>query len=166
MRIIGIDPGLVHTGIVALDIEAENHRFGVHYDAIPGTPDMEHTATVAAQQVYLIDGTVTCLPDAIFIEKYEPRSHFGTDARMQQLTSALHRKLRGSKIISNAGSKAIIKPALLQLLQLKKFPATHHRDLEAAARILVYGMLKDEELNRVLYDIVEDHLDGNPWELL
>ena len=37
---------------------------------------------------------------------------------------------------------------------------------QAAARILVYGMLKDPALNRVLFDFVQDHLDGNPWRFM
>ena len=155
--IVGIDPGLVHTGIVSLALETSGYSktFSVHTTVVD-----DGDAAAAA------DAATDYFPDHIFIEKYEPRSHFGTDARMMELVREIHKHTKHSKIISNTGSKQIITLALLELLHLKKFPATHHQDLQAAARILVYGMLKDPALNRVLFDFVQDHLDGNPWRFM
>jgi hypothetical protein len=161
--ITGIDPGLVHTGVVTLEILTEKHKFLVRSEAVASTlltdksVDVERTALLVA-------ALTNVYSTHIFIEKYQPRSHFGTDAKMMELVRAIHMKCRDSQVISNTGSKQVIKPALLELLHLKKFPATHHQDLQAAARILLYGALKDEELNRVLFTIIHDNVTGNPWE--
>lgn len=169
-RIVGIDPGLVHTGIVALDLDAETKTHSIHFDVVTGVPlsdgrlNVNATVDAIVTTTVMLDGLVSRTPDHIFIERYEPRSHFGTDADMAALVRGIHARAPHSKVISNTGSKQVLKPKLMQALRLKKFPATHHQDLQAAARILVYGALKDETLNALIYQFVEDHLDGIIWK--
>lgn len=160
LLIVGVDPGLVHTGIVLLKFDLDSHTFGLESVVIDG----QNNLTVALDEI--IDTLCIIGAQHVFIEKYEPRSHFGTDAHMMELVREIHKRTKHSRVISNAGSKQVIKPALLGLLHLKKFPTTHHQDLQAAARILVYGMLKNPDLNRVLVNIVQDHLDNKPWRFL
>ena len=44
-------------------------------------------------------------------------------------------------------------------------PPTHHQDLRSAARIALLGMLRDEQMNRLLADVVRDHLAGETWTI-
>ena len=76
------------------------------------------------------------------------------------------RKATGGKVLLNEGVKKVIRPELMKLLHVWLFSTkTHHQDLRAAARIGLFGMVKDEHLNRVLADIVRDHLDGCDWKV-
>jgi hypothetical protein len=55
---------------------------------------------------------------------------------------------------------------LLEVLGLWSFSTpTNHDDLRSAARILVLGMLKDEEMNQLLTYILIDHIEGKPWAI-
>lgn len=54
----------------------------------------------------------------------------------------------------------------MNLLGVWKFSTvTHHQDLRSAARIALFGMLKNEETNRLLADVVADHLKGSDWDV-
>lgn len=162
----GVDPGLVHTGIVTVHLWYATRRF--HVEAYP-----QLAVTTTAGDI-MLPGTARAVAtqlmndqaEVVYIEKYEPRSHFDTDERMTGLVRELARTIPHSRIVSNTGSKQVLTPKLLRLLHLHSFPATHHRDLEAAARIAVFGALKDEVLNERLYMFVEDHLDGRPWRYI
>jgi hypothetical protein len=102
----------------------------------------------------------------IFIEKYAPRQRLNTDERMVKADAAFLIGLRGCKMIRNTGSKQVVKQELMQLLGVWQFSTpTHHQDLRSAARIGLFGMMKDPPLNAWLADVVRDTLDGNPWEV-
>jgi hypothetical protein len=54
----------------------------------------------------------------------------------------------------------------MELLGVWKFhTVTNHQDLRSAARIALYGMVKSETLNKVLYSVVDDHLVGRAWRV-
>ena len=101
-----------------------------------------------------------------FIEKYQPRAVLGTDARMVKAVNDLKAELPHAKVVLNTGSKKVVKRPLMELLGVAKFSTpTHHQDLVAAARIAVLGMLKDRDLNKVLANVVLDHLNGRTWDV-
>lgn len=69
-------------------------------------------------------------------------------------------------VLLNEGVKKVIRPELMRLLEVWLFTTTtHHQDLRAAARIGLFGMVKDTYLNQVLADLVRDHLAGDDWKV-
>ncbi len=156
IRVIGIDPGLVHTGIVELTFEPEHKLAWVYARAVKGGD----VGSVVAPLPPVSDKTV------VFIEAYRPRSHFDTDDKMVALVKAIKHAIPGSKVIDNTGVKKVITQDLMKALNVWKFSTTtHHQDLRSAAYIGLYGMVKDDELNAVLADFVRDLIDGQPWKV-
>jgi hypothetical protein len=67
-------------------------------------------------------------------------------------------------LMSNAGAKVLVKPTVMKLLKVWTFDqSTHHDDLRSAARILIFGMMRDKNLNPILASFVKDHLDNVEW---
>ena len=167
--IIGIDPGIVHTGIVAYTIcTHDSARVSLIYRVID-TEDADE-----ADRVRLIsDGVSQFLEDMlpvlvyrdyavretpmlIFIEDYRSRASSNKpDAQMREIVSALRRLLPLANVVDNTGSKKIARPELMRSLGLNTFRATHHQDLQAASRIMIYGALKQEHLNALLAELLD-----------
>lgn len=155
-HITGIDPGLVHTGLVSLAVYPVNKEIHVDHVAVAG---------IKPDQVRLFCEERMALPNHRFIEGYRPRSHMGTDKRMVEGVAEIKKATRGV-VLNNTGIKKVVKRPLLELLGLWQFATpTHHDDLRSAARILVLGALKDEALNRLLTTVVKDHLRGETWDV-
>lgn len=155
-HVVGVDPGLVHTGVVRMIFDPAQHKVEVHHKAVLGADVTGVRRTVLALGV----------TPHIFIEKYQPRSHLNTDAEMGKLLIELKQALPNAHILLNTGVKKVVKKPLMELLGVWKFStATHHQDLRSAARIALLGMLKDEQMNRLLADVVLAHLKGRPWDV-
>lgn len=143
VRVIGIDPGLVHTGVVSFHFLEGAVRAVGH--AVNGlNPD---------KIIEWLDNYGPSLKmQGVFIEAYRPRSHFDTDSRMSNGVQRIKAALPNSKIISNTGVTKVITRQTMELLDCWAFDTTtHHQDLRSAARIGLYGMVKDEVLNSVLF---------------
>lgn len=152
ITVAGIDPGLVHTGVVSMTFDRQAKSVHVQSHVIDG-PD------VHAVRAVLDPGAV------IFIEGYRPRSNFSTDQRMVSAVTDFRRSLNGT-VLQNMGVKKIVKSPLMELLHVWKFDqVTHHQDLRSAARIALLGMLKDDHLNQLLTTVVADHLSGEDWHV-
>lgn len=150
----GVDPGLVHTGVVKLEFYLITRQVTVGATVVNG-PDAQKVADLTAGSL----GT--------WIEGYKPRSHFNTDARMTKAVNDMKQACQNSHVLLNTGVKKVIRQPLMELFHLWRFSqVTHHQDLRSAARILLYGMLKDEAYNKLVSDIVRDYLDGNPWIII
>lgn len=163
-HVVGIDPGLVHTGVVELIFNTDNKIISVTHEAVIG-PNAQAVNDFITQPVVDPDLWGGGTPH-IFIEKYQPRSHFSTDARMMQAVSEMKAGLPGSQVLLNTGVKKVVRRELMQLLGVWQFATTtHHQDLRAAARIALLGMLKDERMNTLLADVVRDHLEGRTWDV-
>lgn len=152
-HIVGVDPGLVHTGVVSLTIGegavAHTHALVQGLDAVATRQWIE---------------TLSVVPDRIFIEKYVARLHYGADDRMIKGEAAFRRELPKAGFIRNTDSMSVVPLTVLDLLGVWNFKTTsHHQDLRAAARIAVFGMMKDITLNRVLADAMRDAIGGDPW---
>lgn len=155
-QVVGVDPGLVHTGCVSLLFSPSMRTVDVKHEAIAG-PDPVAVKGWILQQA----GP----HPSIFIEGYRPRSHFDSDARMSEAVGKIRVATRG-QVLNNTGVKKVIRQPLMELLGCWKFSTvTHHQDLRSAARIALLGMVKDEWLNKLLYQVVSDHLDGNSWHV-
>jgi hypothetical protein len=154
-HVVGVDPGLVHTGVVRMVFQPDFRRIVVEHEAVAG-PDADAVRD-------WVDGNGARVSPSIYIESYQPRHHFGGDLRMVAAVQDI-RKATGGQVISNTGVKKVVRPALMQLLGVWSFgTVTHNQDLRAAARIALYGMLKQPVTNLLLADVVRDHLAGNGW---
>ena len=167
--IIGIDPGIVHTGIVAyaicthgpcqipmiyrvIDTEdaAKDERHRIISDGV--SQFLEDMLPTLTSQNYAVQET----PMLIFIEDYRSRASSNKpDAQMREIVSALRRLLPLANVVDNTGSKKIARPELMRSLGLNTFRATHHQDLQAASRIMIYGALKQEHLNTLLAELLD-----------
>lgn len=151
-HVVGVDPGLVHTGVVRFVFDHDDRSVTVQDTAIAG-PDVAATKAWAGSA------------EKIFVEAYRPRSHFDTDQAMVQAVADMRRAL-GATVVSNTGVKQIVRRPLLELLGAWSFATvTHHQDLRSAARIAVFGMLKDEYFNLVVSQVVLDHVAGRSWHV-
>lgn len=158
-HVFGIDPGLVHTGVVHLRFASGLRRVNVTSVPVAG-PDAAKVADWIRRS-----RQGSGLPRAhVFIEGYKPRSHFGTDASMVKAVHDMHQAIPGSIVLLNTGVKKVVRRPLMELVGVWNFAVTtNHQDLRSAARIALLGMLKDPELNTLLADLVRDHLAGEPW---
>lgn len=155
-HVVGVDPGLVHTGVVNLLFDHRKRSVTVLDTVVNGLAPNDVQIAVAKFGV----------KPHIFIEGYRPRSNLTPDRRMQDGVTRI-RQATGGKVLDNMGVKKIVKKSLMDLLGVWSFSTvTHHQDLRSAARIALLGMLKDEELNRLLADIVRDHLNGDDWHVV
>jgi hypothetical protein len=156
-QVVGIDPGLVHTGVVRMLFSTSAKRLIVEHEAVVGTD------AVAVKSWIVDPGHITSRTD-VFIEKYVPRMKLSSDERMVKFEQDLRRALPKAKLLPNMGVKRVVPQPLMEVLGVWKFPtSTHHQDLRSAARIALYGMMKDPELNGVLAATVRDHLNGRTW---
>ena len=159
-HVVGIDPGLVHTGVVSLFFSKPERTLFVRHGVISGAS----AADVARLTVSFNNFK---RPDEIFIEGYRPRSHFLQDKKMVEAVSKIHAALPGSKVLNNTGVTKVVKRATLELLGCWAFSTpTHHDDLRSAARIAVLGMLKDKKMNLLLGEFVNAHIEGEPWSVV
>jgi hypothetical protein len=158
--VIGVDPGLVHTGIVMLEFEHELRQLTVDHRVIDGLD-----APAAALAVMDMTGHDSFATLDTFIEWYRPRSGFSVDERMVQANNDFRAALHG-KLLRNTGVKKVVTQELMQLCHLWSFGTrTHHQDLRSAARIALLGMMLDPALNKVLYTYTTDTTDGRDWNV-
>ena len=158
-HVVGVDPGLVHTGCVRLVFDPAEKIISESHVAI----DKDHAAKT---RVWVVDHRIDKNWPHVFIEKYQPRSHLGTDARMATLQGELRAMMPSATVLLNTGVKKVVRKPLMELIEVWSFPTTtHHQDLRSAARIALYGMLKDPVLNEVLADVVRDYLNRRPWHV-
>lgn len=164
-HVVGVDPGLVHTGCVGLVFAPAERTVFVNHEAVSGL-DTKAVAEFIGQPWPQDSAAWGCLPPAIFIEGYRPRSHLQQDKQMAQAVTDMKRALPGSVVLQNTGVKKVIRQPLMELVGCWRFSTpTHHQDLRSAARIALLGMCKDEEMNRLLATVVTDHQKGSTWNV-
>lgn len=150
--VVGVDPGLVHTGYVELEFYPDLKLVHTKWRILDGD---------ASEEVKELIHTTVRQPE-VFVEDYRPRSNFGTDSRMREQIGKYRALNPWVHLLDNTGVKKIITSQMMKLFDLWSFPErTHHDDLRSAARIALYGMAKDSLLNSVLTDAVTGLLDKN-----
>lgn len=158
--VAGVDPGLVHTGVVVFDFDPENHTLDLYHEAIDG---LDASATLAALEQILYPTSPFAV--TIYIERYRPRHGYDTDERMLVANAEFASTLRGT-LLRNTGVKQVVTRELMEKLEVWKFTtSTHHADLRSAARIALLGMLLDQQQNQIVYDYVTDNLRGSGWHV-
>lgn len=150
---VGVDPGLVHTGVVSLMLDQDKQQVRVRHAVVDG---------IDAEKIAIEVGE----PQLTFIEKYLPRSNYGTDERMVQGERDLVREMPNAATLRNYGVRTVVTPGLMELLGVWKFSTkTNHDDLRSAARICILGLMKHDLGNQLLAACVQAHLDGWDWEV-
>ena len=158
--VIGVDPGLVHTGIVLVDFDFEKRQLTVDNRAVKGLD-----SAVARQEIEAMAKHKPYSTLDIFIEWYRPRSGFSVDEQMVQANSDFRRDLNG-QLLRNTGVKKVVTRELMELVHVWSFlTSTHHQDLRSAARIALLGMMLNPALNKVLYTFATDNTDGRNWDV-
>ena len=169
--IAGVDPGLVHTGVVVLTFDLHTRtlfRSAVAFEPRPETPKL---VPVDKVERYLWEVS-TDTPDITFVEEYRPRAHLSTDRAMVEAQALFRSQLPAMKFVPNMGIKQIITSDLMKLMGVWDFKdkPTHHQDLRSAARIALYGAVKDDTASRFVNEFVCDNLNlaGNrvPWTIV
>lgn len=159
-RVVGIDPGLVHTGLVVTEWHTGTELIARSHEVIQGATRQDHVDQV----VETLSGLGKL--DRVFIESYRNRGNsYGTDPAMRELMQMLRAATTRwpVSVLDNTGVKKVVRAPLMKAVGLTGWPTTHHQDLESAARILLYGMLKDPDLNQVVAEAVIAHVDGRGW---
>lgn len=157
VEVIGVDPGLVHTGVVGLAFGTRSRTLLITHTVIDG-PD----AAAVAKWI----GQPRPKKPTVYVEAYRPRQNLNSDQRMTRVEHELRAALQGAKFLPNMGIKRVITHELMDLLGLWDYPtSTHHQDLRAAARIALLGMVKEAATNQIVADMVGDSLDYKPWSV-
>ena len=156
--IVGIDPGIVHTGCVRLIIDTVNRQILKEYHVIDG---LDVDLMLAWSMRF---GPI---PNPVVVEKYVPRQKLAQDTQMVQAEAAIKQMLPNVMLLQNTGVKQMVPLPLLSVFGLEKFSTpTHHGDLLSAARIMLAGMSKDIIGNTLMADAVKAHLDSEPFEII
>lgn len=165
-EIIGVDPGLVHTGVVVMGFHGDS--LIVEEFVIP-TEFITNAKGDLVANLEQVAGAVSMIVDLhpgahVFVEAYRPRGNaYSTDPKMTKLMGYLAQHVKRGKVIDNTGVKQVVKTPLMKLLGVWNFSQpTHHQDLRSAARIGLFGALRDEELNKVVYTYVCAQLGLTP----
>lgn len=144
--LVGIDPGVIHTGIIVSKINP-------HVKDVTNSTFLMEGCPVKAIRYSLRNFR----PTATFIEGYRPRSNLHHDRQMQKFVSELNLHLPNSIALDNMDSKNVVKNDLLKLFKLYSFSTrSHHQDLRSAARIMLFGALKQNDTNALIADVVRD----------
>ena len=160
-RFVGVDPGLVDTGVVAIHIDTLTRVFAPVATLAKGLDTEE--LTHAIRRTWSPGYTYSHFT---FIEKYRPRSHFNTDNRMLEGVREFSKVVDNPVVLDNMGIKKIVLPNVMKTLGLWQFStSSHHQDLRSAAAIALLGMIKNDRLNTWLYDILDGTYTTNRWHI-
>ena len=155
LQVFGIDPGIVHTGLVELGWDFHSQELRIIARSVDGITEQSVIELRRCIQRRL------WRKSNIIVEEYRPKSHFSSDTKMVEGQAMLKLHLPSAKIINNSGVKSIVTKELLQLLDLYDWSTTtHHNDLRSAARIALLAMLRDERANNRLAKFVEAALNN------
>lgn len=153
--IIGIDPGVVHTGCVRVTIDPVEETITRACTVIDGL-DMQAAADWVDSQPH----------DLVVVEQYKVRKNFSADTDMLRAESEIKRLVPRIKVQDNYGIVKLVPIGLLQILGLWDYPmSTHHQDLRSAGRILVRGAVRMPVYNKLVADVVLAHLLGQDWKV-
>ena len=161
--VVGIDPGIVNTGIIIYFICPQERLVIIKHTAIEGCKTDDILAFLALR----LDLSSARPWTYMFVEAYRPRSHFDTDARMGAAVNEIKKMGPEVYALDNSGVKNVVSRAMLELLNSWSFSTkSNHQDVRSAARIAILGMLKTETLNNLLAQIVFSEInDDHKWDV-
>lgn len=157
--VAGVDPGIVHTGLVVLDFTPSARELEISHAVIDG---LDAHTTRAELEAIIHPRSITTIDT--YVEKYRVRGGHATNDQMLA-ANPLFQSVLAAHLQSNTGVQTTVNNAMLKLMELWHWPTTHHQDLRSAARIAVLGMLLDKYLNTIVYQYITDNLNGRTWNV-
>lgn len=152
---VGVDPGMVHTGVVRVAFDSKKKTIKRKCAVIDGL-DMEAVADWVEKED----------PWRVFVEKYRQRMKLSADPDMMAAERRIKELIPSAVVMENMGIHKVVPVKVMEIMGLWSFPVhTHHQDLRSAARIMVKGMLREDIGNWVVSEIVQHHLHGIDWEI-
>lgn len=168
--LIGVDPGIVDTGLVALELDRERKSLTVHSRVWSNvTVRDKNTIRVVPEFLDSIDEEISKYNHTryTYVEGYRNRGRNPyQDQNMTVLVQAIHKRLTTSKVVDNTGVKKVVKEPLLLLFRAGQLwtQRTHHSDLTSAMRIALKGAIEDKQLNGLIAEFAIDNLENRPWD--
>lgn len=169
--LIGIDPGIRDTALVAMTINVPGRtvttRTRVWSNVVTRNQGTFHVSEDFLRDLRaFVDMCILGYQVKFMgVEGYRQR---GRDIRQDQgmlaLIQAIRHTLPSSVVIDNTGIKKIVTEDMLKLFRLNRFQErTYHADLKSAARVALKLGIQKEQVNEVLSDFVRDNLGENQW---
>jgi len=154
----GVDPGLVHTGVVVARFNPDLKDIKLFHELFPG---------LDASPIALWLSRINVSDMTTYIEGYRPRAHLSPDKEMVAGVANLHNVLRRNLVLDNMGVKKVVTDSAMRALDMWNWhTSSHHQDLRSAARIMLLGMYRDDEGNQLIYNVLKDGVDGNYWNIV
>jgi len=169
--LVGVDPGIRDTAVVAIRLRPEDRNWAIRYRV---WSDVTHRVKqeVIIDQKFLRELTdfqqnEFFLGDAVLtgVEGYRQRGrNIMQDQAMLMMIRETSSVLDRSTIVDNTGIKNVVTEPLLKLFQVSRFSTpTNHADLKSAARVALKIGIANPEINTILSDFVRDNLGDKPW---
>lgn len=159
--VVGIDPGLVDTGVVSMTFSTSSRQLAIESLVVPyavfSNPDVVADWVLPRQQPRT----------EVYVEKFVPRPGMNTSPAMLDLEHLIKDSIPMARMIRNMGVKQVITSQVMSALDVWRFAkSTNHQDLRSAARIGLFGMAKDDDLNALLAQVLAADVDGEPWDIV
>lgn len=157
--IVGVDPGLVDTGIVAITFYSKARQWAINTGVVRRQNPLDKIDLDEIERVAR-NLAMRTSRSKIFVEEYRPRLKLQTDKEMLEMQSLLRKKLDYAVFLPNMGIKQLITSDFMKMLHVWNFPQspTHHQDLRSAARIALLGAIKDDEAAEYVNQYARDQL--------
>ena len=173
VNLIGVDPGIVDTGVVWVRLDRKHEIFKADARVWRNvTKKIKGGIEVSEQFLDELDRYVAIAVDSgdetyVFIEGYRNRGRNpGQDQKMSHLVQVIHKLIKGSVVVDNTGVKNVVTDETLRLLRMYDWKvATNHADLRSAARILMKGAYQEGKLNVMIADVIRGRLVDQSWTL-
>jgi hypothetical protein len=160
-HIVGIDPGLVHTGVVSMMFDNGFRELVVESLVV------EYSEFSNPDIIWDWVKPRRAPRTEVYVEKFVPRPGMNTSPAMLELEHLIKDSIPLAQMVRNMGVKQVITPQVMSTLKVWTFAqATNHQDLRSAARIGLFGMAKDDDLNALLAELLMADVDGQPWNIV
>lgn len=176
VTLIGIDPGIVDTGVVALRLDSTNKTWTIQYKVwhVVTYRDPSNQNAIRLNTHFqdglrsFVEHEETLAPVFVGVEGYRQRgNNMRQDQDMLYMVQAIHKLVPGSQIIDNTGIKNVVTRDMLKLFGVARFNvATNHADLVSAARVALKLGISITPINEILYGFVVDNVEGTSWSLV
>jgi hypothetical protein len=172
ITLIGIDPGIIDSGIVAIRLDFSTMSWSVRSEV--WTNVTYRSERVSYTQPWFLDALKRFIAQEkelaqqvhVGVENFRARGRDQRqDEKMRNLIQDIVRAT-GAKNVDNTGIKKIVKEATMRLFRVTRFPSSdNHADRKSAARVALRLGIEDPVLNRYLSMFMYDMLyTEDPWQ--
>jgi hypothetical protein len=176
MTLIGVDPGIKDTGLVALRFDSREKTWSVGHQVWADVPRRnEKTRAITELDPAYTIGLPLFLkqeesnaPTFSGVEGYRQRgNNVRQDQDMLYMVDKTHKLMPGSMVVDNTGIKNVVTRDMLKLFGVARFnESTNHADLVSASRVALKVGISIPVLNEILYQFILDNVEGEPWSLV